>query len=154
MEEAIFLTKFASKVIIVHRRDEFRASKIMLQRARQNEKIQFLTPYVIEDISDHTKQSVEHVKVRHAGTGEVREIPVAGVFVAIGHEPNTKVFAGKIDMDAAGYLVPKKGTMSSVEGVFLAGDVQDHAYRQAVTAAGSGCMAAIDAERYLEAHGH
>ena len=154
MEEAIFLTKFASKVTLVHRRDEFRASKIMLQRARENAKIQFLTPYVIEDVLDVSKQSVESVKVRHAGNGEVRVIPVAGLFVAIGHEPNTKVFAGKIEMDAAGYLVPKKGTMSTVEGVFLAGDVQDRVYRQAVTAAGSGCMAALEAEKFLEAHGH
>ena len=154
MEEAVFLTKFASKVTLVHRRDEFRASKIMLQRARENAKIQFLTPYVIEDVLDVSKQSVESVRVRHAQNGEVRVIPVAGLFVAIGHEPNTKVFAGKIEMDAAGYLVPKKGTMSTVEGVFLAGDVQDRVYRQAVTAAGSGCMAALEAEKFLEAHGH
>jgi thioredoxin reductase (NADPH) len=154
MEEALFLTKFASKVTIIHRRNEFRASKIMLQRAQKNEKIQFLTPYVIEDIHDVGKGSVETVKLRHAGTGEEKVLQVHGVFIAIGHEPNTKVFAGKIEMDAAGYLVPKKGTMSSVEGVFLAGDVQDHVYRQAVTAAGSGCMAAIEAERFLEAHGH
>jgi thioredoxin reductase (NADPH) len=154
MEEAIFLTKFASKVTVVHRRNEFRASKVMLQRARQNEKIQFLTPYVIEDVLDISKQNVEAVKLRHANNGEAKVIPAHGVFIAIGHEPNTKVFAGKIEMDAAGYLIPKKGTMASVEGVFLAGDVQDHVYRQAVTAAGSGCMAAIDAERFLEAHGH
>lgn len=154
MEEAIFLTKFASKVTLVHRRNEFRASKIMLQRARQNEKIQFLTPYVIEDVLDGGKQEVEAVKLRHVGNGEVKVLPVHGVFIAIGHEPNTKVFAGKLEMDAGGYLVPKKGTMASVEGVFLAGDVQDRAYRQAVTAAGSGCMAALEAERFLEAHGH
>jgi thioredoxin reductase (NADPH) len=154
MEEAIFLTKFASKVTLVHRRNEFRASKIMLQRARQNEKIQFMTPYVIEDVLDISKQNVESVKLRHANNGEIKILPAAGVFIAIGHEPNTKVFAGKLEMDAGGYLVPKKGTMASVEGVFLAGDVQDHAYRQAVTAAGTGCMAAIEAERFLEAHGH
>jgi thioredoxin reductase (NADPH) len=154
MEEAIFLTKFASKVTLVHRRSEFRASKIMLQRAQQNEKIHFMTPYVIEDVLDIGKQSVEAVKVRHAGSGDVQMVPAHGLFVAIGHEPNTKVFTGKIEMDAAGYLAPKKGTMASVEGVFLAGDVQDHVYRQAVTAAGSGCMAAIEAERFLEAHAH
>ena len=154
MEEAIFLTKFASKVTLIHRRNEFRASKIMLQRAQQNEKIQFMTPYVIEDVLDISKQFVESVRVRHANNGEVKLVPAHGVFIAIGHEPNTKVFSGKIEMDAAGYLVPKKGTMASVEGVFLAGDVQDHVYRQAVTAAGSGCMAAIEAERFLEAHGH
>ena len=154
MEEAIFLTKFASKVTLVHRRNEFRASKIMLQRAHQNEKIQFLTPYVIEDVLDVNKQNVESVKLRHASNGEEKLVPAAGVFIAIGHEPNTKVFAGKLEMDTGGYLVPKKGTMASVEGVFLAGDVQDHVYRQAVTAAGSGCMAAIEAERFLEAHSH
>ena len=154
MEEAISLTKFASKVTLVHRRNEFRASKVMLQRARQNEKIQFLTPYVIEDVLDVGKQAVESVKLRHAGNGEEKVVPAHGVFIAIGHDPNTKMFAGKVEMDAAGYLIPKKGTMASVEGVFLAGDVQDHVYRQAVTAAGSGCMAAIEAERFLEAHGH
>lgn len=154
MEEAIFLTKFASKVTLVHRRNEFRASKVMLQRAQQNEKIQFMTPYVIEDVLDVGKQSVEAVKLRCVGNGEVKLVPAHGLFIAIGHEPNTKVFAGKIEMDAAGYLVPKTGTMASVDGVFLAGDVQDRVYRQAVTAAGSGCMAAIEAERFLEAHGH
>lgn len=154
MEEALFLTKFASKVTVVHRRNEFRASKVMLQRARQNEKIQFLTPYVIQDVLDPGKQAVEAVKLRHANNGEERLLPAHGVFIAIGHEPNTKVFAGKVEMDAAGYLIPKRGTMSSVEGVFLAGDVQDHVYRQAVTAAGSGCMAAIEAERFLDARAH
>ncbi len=154
MEEGMFLTKFATRVTIVHRRNEFRASKIMLQRARANEKISFLTPYVIEDVLEVSKQSVEGVRVRHVGNGEVKTLPAAGLFVAIGHEPNTKVFQGQLEMDVAGYLVPRQGTIASVEGVFVAGDVQDHVYRQAVTAAGSGCMAALEAERFLEAHGH
>ena len=154
MEEATFLTKFASKVTLIHRRNEFRASKIMLQRARENKKIEFMTPYVIEDVGNVEKQALESVTVRHADNGERKVLPTHGLFVAIGHEPNTKVFAGKLDMDAAGYLIPRKGMMSNVEGVFLAGDVQDHVYRQAVTAAGTGCMAAIEAERFLDAHAH
>ncbi|NDQ57157.1 MAG: thioredoxin-disulfide reductase [Acidipila sp.] len=154
MEEATFLTKFASKVTLIHRRNEFRASKIMLQRARENKKIEFMTPYVIEDVGNVEKQALDSVTVRHADNGERKVLPTHGLFVAIGHEPNTKVFAGKLDMDAAGYLIPRKGMMSNVEGVFLAGDVQDHVYRQAVTAAGTGCMAAIDAERFLDAHAH
>ncbi len=154
MEEATFLTKFASKVTLIHRRNEFRASKIMLQRARENKKIEFMTPYVIEDVGNVEKQALDSVTVRHADNGERKVLPTHGLFVAIGHEPNTKVFAGKLDMDAAGYLIPRKGMMSNVEGVFLAGDVQDHVYRQAVTAAGTGCMAAIEAERFLEAQAH
>ena len=154
MEEATFLTKFASKVTLIHRRNEFRASKIMLQRARDNKKIEFMTPYVIEDVGNVEKQALDSVTVRHADNGERKVLPTHGLFVAIGHEPNTKVFAGKLDMDAAGYLIPRKGMMSNVEGVFLAGDVQDHVYRQAVTAAGTGCMAALEAERFLEAQAH
>ncbi len=154
MEEATFLTKFASRVTLVHRRNEFRASKIMLQRARDNAKIRFLTPYVIEDVLDASKNAVEGVKVRNAESGEVSVIPAEGLFIAIGHEPNTRVFDGLLEKDAGGYVVPKNGTMTSVAGVFVAGDVQDHVYRQAVTAAGSGCMAAIEAERFLEAQGH
>jgi thioredoxin reductase (NADPH) len=154
MEEATFLTKFASKVTLIHRRDEFRASKIMLDRAHRNEKIQFLTPYVVEEVLDAAKGVVESIRVRHAGNGEVKTIPVEGVFVAIGHTPNTKVFDGKLEMDSAGYLGARNGTRTNVEGVFVCGDVQDHRYRQAVTAAGSGCMAAIDAERWLESQGH
>ena len=154
MEEATFLTKFASKVTLIHRRNEFRASKIMLQRARENKKIEFMTPYVIEDVGNVQKQALDSVTVRHADNGERKVLPTHGLFVAIGHEPNTKVFAGKLDMDAAGYLIPRKGMMSNVEGVFLAGDVQDHVYRQAVTAAGTGCMAALEAERFLEAQAH
>jgi len=154
MEEATFLTKFASKVTLVHRRREFRASKIMLDRAHKNEKIHFLTPYIVEDILDVEKSAVEAVRLRHSETGEQKTIPAEGVFLAIGHTPNTKVFQGQLEMDAAGYLGARNGTRTSVEGVFVCGDVQDHVYRQAVTAAGSGCMAAIDAERWLESQGH
>ena len=154
LEEAMFLTKFATKVTVVHRRNEFRASKIMLDRAHANEKIKFLTPYVVTDVLDCTKNSVESLRLRETNNGKTMDLPVHGVFVAIGHEPNTKVFRGKLEMDAAGYLVAKGGAKSSVKGVFVAGDVQDHVYRQAVTAAGSGCMAAIEAERFLEAEEH
>jgi thioredoxin reductase (NADPH) len=154
MEEATFLTKFASKVTLLHRRDVFRASKIMLDRAHKNEKIQFLTPYVVEDVLDAEKGVVEGVRVRHASNGEKKTIPAEGLFIAIGHTPNTKIFEGKLEMDAAGYLGARNGTLTNVDGVFICGDVQDHRYRQAVTAAGSGCMAAIDAERWLESQGH
>ena len=150
LEEAIFLTKFATQVTVIHRRNEFRASKIMLDRARHNEKIRFLTPYVVADVLDAAKGAVEGVRLRQAGNGKTMDLATHGLFVAIGHEPNTKVFRGQLEMDAAGYLVAKDGAKSSVEGVFVAGDVQDHVYRQAVTAAGSGCMAAIEAERFLE----
>lgn len=153
MEESLFLTKFATKVTLVHRRDEFRASKIMLDRALKNEKIKFLTPYVVTEVLDPEKSSVEAVKVRHVSNGHEETLPVSGLFVAIGHTPNTEVFKGQLDMDANGYVITKPGTTrTNVEGVFAAGDVQDHVYRQAVTAAGSGCMASIDAERFLEAH--
>jgi thioredoxin reductase (NADPH) len=152
MEEAIFLTKFARRVAILHRRNEFRATKIMLERARANSKIRFITPVVVDDILDPDKQNVEAVKIRNVQTGETSVLPAEGVFIGIGHEPNTKVFQGQLQMDPAGYLVTRDGTKTSVEGVFAAGDVQDHVYRQAVTAAGSGCMAAMDAEKFLEAH--
>jgi thioredoxin reductase (NADPH) len=152
MEEGTFLTKFASRVSILHRRNEFRASKIMLDRARKNEKIRFVTPVVVEDILNAEKKAVEGVRVKNTETGETSTIEAEGVFIAIGHEPNTKVFRGKLEMDDAGYLITRNGTKTSVEGVFAAGDVQDHVYRQAVTAAGSGCAAAIEAERFLEAH--
>jgi thioredoxin reductase (NADPH) len=152
MEEAIFLTKFASRVNVIHRRNEFRASKIMLARARGNEKIRFVTPAAVEDVLDSGKGVVEAVKIRNLQTQEVSTLPVEGLFIAIGHDPNTKVFRGKLEMDANGYLVTRNSTGTSVEGVFAAGDVQDHRYRQAVTAAGSGCMAAMDAEKFLEAH--
>jgi thioredoxin reductase (NADPH) len=153
MEEATFLTKFAKKVTLVHRRNEFRATKIMLDRARANAKIEFMTPYVVEEIHDMDKKNVEVVTLRNAETGEKKQVSVEGVFVAIGHDPNTKIFKGKLDMDENGYLITHDGPKTNVVGVFAAGDVQDHHYRQAVTAAGSGCMAAIEAERFLAEQG-
>jgi thioredoxin reductase (NADPH) len=152
MEEATFLSKFASRVNLVHRRTEFRASKIMVDRARANEKIRFVTPFAIEKISDVEKNGVENVTLRNTQTNETSILPVDGVFIAIGHEPNTKSFRGQLDMDENGYLITHDGSKTNVPGVFAAGDVQDHHYRQAVTAAGSGCMAAIDAEKFLGAN--
>jgi thioredoxin reductase (NADPH) len=155
MEEAIFLTKFANKVTLVHRRPEFRASPIMIDRARANEKIEFLTPAVVDEVvADNGVTS--SVRVRNLDTDEVTEIPAHGLFVAIGHDPNTKLFLEQLDHDEAGYLVTEAGsTRTNIEGVFAAGDVVDHTYRQAVTAAGSGTMAALDAERWLAAReGH
>jgi thioredoxin reductase (NADPH) len=154
MEESTFLTKFASKVTVIHRRNEFRASKIMLARAQANERIKFLTPAVVDEVLDVNKGAVEGVRVRNLQTNEVSVLSCEGLFIAIGHTPNTSIFKGKLDMDPSGYLIARKGTMTSVPGVFTAGDVQDHVYRQAVTAAGSGCAAAMDAERWLEAQGH
>jgi thioredoxin reductase (NADPH) len=151
MEEAGFLSKFASRVNLVHRRDEFRASKIMVDRARANDKIRFLTPFAVEKISDVEKNGVENVTLRNTQTNETSILPVEGVFIAIGHDPNTKSFRGQLDMDENGYLITHEGSKTNVPGVFAAGDVQDHHYRQAVTAAGSGCMAAIDAEKFLGA---
>lgn len=148
MEEANFLTKFATKVSIVHRRDKLRASKIMQDRSMMNEKISFVWNSIVEDILGN--EVVTGVRLKNIVTGKTVVMPCAGVFVAIGHKPNTALFAGQLDMDAKGYLVTKKGTVTSVPGVFAAGDVQDSTYRQAITAAGSGCMAAIDAERFLE----
>jgi thioredoxin reductase (NADPH) len=154
MEEATFLTRFATKVIVVHRREDFRASQIMLDRARQNEKIEFITNAVIEDI--HGDGKVESVTLRDTQTGRTWEKQVGGVFVAIGHDPNTKLVVDQLDHDAEGYLLTKAGSpATNIPGVFAAGDVQDHTYKQAVTAAGSGCMAALDAERFLAAEeGH
>ena len=152
MEEATFLTKFAKKVTLVHRRNEFRASKIMLDRARANPKIEFMTPYAIEEVTDVSKKAVEQVMLRNTETSELRTIAVEGVFVAIGHDPNSKVFKGQLKMDENGYLITHDGPKTNIPGVFAAGDVQDHHYRQAVTAAGSGCMAAIEAERFIEAN--
>jgi len=151
MEEANFLTRYASKVYLIHRRNQFRASKIMIDRAQANQKIEFVTPYVVESIHA-PKGNVEAAFVRNQETQELRELTVDGVFVAIGHNPNSTVFKGKLEMDADGYLIAKHGSLTSVPGVFVAGDVQDHRYKQAVTAAGSGCMAALDAEKFLEGH--
>jgi thioredoxin reductase (NADPH) len=148
MEEATFLTKFATKVSIVHRRDKLRASKIMQDRAMKNEKIAFSWNSVVEDVLG--QDVVTGVRLRNVVTGKISELACAGVFVAIGHRPNTALFAGQIDMDEKGYIRTHAGTATSIPGVFAAGDVQDSLYRQAVTAAGSGCMAAIDAERFLE----
>src|SRR5213083_2797978 len=150
MEEASFLTKFASKVTLVHRRDDFRASQIMVDRARANEKIEFLTPYVVDEVIAGGDGKMRAVLLRHADTGETRELEAKGLFVAIGHDPTTALFLDQLDHDEAGYLVTKTGsTETNIPGVFAAGDVQDHTYRQAITAAGSGCMAALDAERWL-----
>ena len=152
LEEANFLTKFATKVSVIHRRDKLRASKIMQDRALHNEKISFIWNSVVEDILGI--DVVTGAWLKNVVTGKLSELPCAGVFVAIGHRPNTSLFAGQIDMDEKGYIRTHIGTATNVPGVFAAGDVQDSRYRQAVTAAGSGCMAAIDAERFLEAMGH
>jgi thioredoxin reductase (NADPH) len=151
MEEANFLTRFADEVTIVHRRATFRASKIMLDRARANPKIVFLANTVIEDVLDVTKGHVTGVVLRNVETGATWVRDVDGIFVAIGHIPNTKPFVGQIDLDPDGYIVSHGGARTNIEGVFHAGDVQDRSYRQAVTAAGAGCMAAIEVERFLDA---
>jgi thioredoxin reductase (NADPH) len=150
MEDSLFLTRFATKVTVIHRRDELRASKIMQERAFKNPKIKFLWNSVVTDILDVGKKEVTGVKIRDVKTNEERIFPCQGVFVAIGHEPNTKIFRGKLDMDDQGYLKVKyPTTATNVAGIFACGDCVDHIYRQAVTAAGTGCAAAIDAERYL-----
>jgi thioredoxin reductase (NADPH) len=152
-EEALFLTKFATRVHLVHRRDEFRASRIMVDRAEANDKLDFVLSAVVDEILGDAK--VEGLRLRSTETGETWEVPADGVFVAIGHDPNTELFRDQLDHDANGYLVTRAGsTATNVPGVFAAGDVQDHTYRQAITAAGSGCAAALDAERYLAALDH
>jgi thioredoxin reductase (NADPH) len=151
LEEANFLTRFASKVSVIHRRDKLRASKIMQNRAFKNEKITFIWNSVVDEILG--KGIVTGVRLRNVVTGQLSELKCAGVFVAIGHSPNTRLFEGQVDMDGRGYLVTKNGMATNVPGVYAAGDVQDTHYRQAITAAGSGCMAAMDAERYLESLG-
>jgi thioredoxin reductase (NADPH) len=150
MEEAGFLTKFASRVTVVHRRQELRASKAMQARAKANPKITWLLDSVIEKILGGPGKGVTGAMVKNVKTGEIKEVPCGGIFMAIGHTPNTAVFVGQLEMDEQGYLLVHDGTSAtSVPGVFAAGDVADHRYRQAITAAGSGCMAAIDAERFL-----
>jgi thioredoxin reductase (NADPH) len=152
MEEANFLSRYATRVYLIHRRDEFRASKIMVERAKANEKVEFVAPYVVEEILSNDA-GVNGVRLRDTKTNAKREIELHGVFVAIGHDPNSIVFRGKLDMDQNGYLISKSGSShTNVPGIFIAGDIQDHRYRQAVTAAGSGCMAALDAEKFLEEH--
>ena len=150
MEEAIYLTKFASKVTVIHRRSTLRASKIMQDKALANEKIEFIWDTEILEVKDVVKGEVTGVLLRNVKTEKQQELAVDGVFIAIGHTPNTSLFKGQVDLDSAGYIVTSQSTRTSVPGVFAAGDVQDHLYRQAITAAGSGCMAAIDAERYVE----
>jgi thioredoxin reductase (NADPH) len=150
MEEAIYLTRFATKVTVIHRRDSLRASKIMQDKAFANPKIEFIWDSEIADIKDVKRGEVTGIVVRNLKTGKLTEVPLDGVFIAIGHTPNTALFRGQLELDEAGYIVTHHGSKTSCPGVFAAGDVQDHIYRQAVTAAGSGCMAAIDAERYLD----
>jgi thioredoxin reductase (NADPH) len=156
MEEALFLTKFASKVTIVHRRDDFRASQIMIDRARNHEKIEILTPYVVEEVHGVENGKLAGVRLRNVESDETLDYATDGLFVAIGHDPTTKLFVDALDHDENGYLITAgKSTETNIPGVFAAGDVQDHVYRQAITAAGSGCAAALDAERFLaESEGH
>jgi thioredoxin reductase (NADPH) len=154
MEEAIFLTKFANKVTVAHRRDQLRASKIMQERAERNPKITFVWDTVVDEVyGDPKAGGVTGVKFRNVKTGVTKDFKSDGLFIAIGHEPNSKLFAGQLDLDPNGYIITHDGTKTKIPGVFACGDVQDHVYRQAVTAAGTGCMAAIDAERFLESHG-
>jgi thioredoxin reductase (NADPH) len=153
MEEAIFLTRFATKVTLIHRREQFRASKIMLDRARHNQKIQFLTDTVVEDVYDPAKQEVTGLKLRNLKTSKTHDFPASAMFLGIGHIPNARMFEGQLDMDADGYLVTTNYVHTRVPGVYACGDVQDRRYRQAITAAGTGCMAALEAEGFLEREG-
>ena len=154
MEEATFLTRFASKVTLIHRREEFRASKIMLDRAKANPKIAFMTDTVVDDVLDVSKHEVTALRLRNLKTGESWDFPTSAMFLGIGHVPNAKIFEGQLDADADGYLITTRNVFTKVPGVFACGDVQDRRYRQAITAAGSGCMAALEVEKHLEEAGH
>ncbi len=153
MEEALFLTRFATKVSIIHRRDHFRASKIMLERARAHKQIEFVTETVVDDVYDVSKKEVTGLRLRNVKTGESWDLPVSAMFLGIGHIPNTAMFNGKLDTDQDGYLITRDYVFTRVPGVFACGDVQDRRYRQAITAAGTGCMAALEVEKFLEARG-
>jgi thioredoxin reductase (NADPH) len=153
MEEANFLTRFATKVTLIHRRDQFRASKIMLERARQNKKIEFLTNTIVEDVMDPAKQEVTALKLRDSKNDRVWDFPTSAMFLGIGHIPNARMFEGQLETDQDGYLVTEKNVFTRVPGVYACGDVQDRRYRQAITAAGTGCMAALEAEKFLEDEG-
>ncbi len=154
MEEALFLTRFASKVTLLHRSDTFRASPIMLERARQHEKIEFRTNVAIEEVLGVEEREVKGVRLRDRRTDEMSDLPISGLFLGIGHEPNAKAFAGQIELDDDGYIRTHESVFTRVPGVFACGDVQDRRYRQAITAAGSGCMAALEVEKFLEEEGH
>src|ERR1700716_1398597 len=154
MEEATFLTRFATKVTLIHRRDQFRASKIMLDRAQNNDKVHFLTDTVVEDVHDVSKKEVTGLRLRNLKSGESSDFPTSAMFLGIGHIPNTKIFEGQLETDADGYLITHKNVFTKVPGVLACGDVQDRRYRQAITAAGSGCMAAYEVEKYLEDEGN
>jgi thioredoxin reductase (NADPH) len=150
MEEAIFLAKFASKVVVIHRRDEFRASNIMLERAKQVPNLELLTPYTIDEFIPGENGALSHARLRHSGDDSTRELEISGAFIAVGHDPQSQLVAGQVDLDADGYVVTQgKSTRTNISGVFAAGDLVDHTYRQAITAAGSGCQAALDAEWFL-----
>jgi thioredoxin reductase (NADPH) len=153
MEEALFLTRFATKVTLIHRRDRFRASKIMLERAQKNEKIQFMLDTVIEDVYDVSQKEVTGLKLRNVKNGKVWDFPTSAMFLGIGHIPNARIFESQLDMDSEGYLVTTNSVFTRVPGVYACGDVQDRRYRQAITAAGSGCMAALEVEKFLDDEG-
>ena len=154
MEEALFLTRFATKVSLIHRRDQFRASKIMLERAQKHEKIQFIPNTVVEDVYDASKKEVTGLKLRDVQSGKARDLPASAMFLGIGHIPNAKIFEGQLDTDQDGYLKTTSYVFTKVPGVYACGDVQDRRYRQAITAAGTGCMAALEVEKFLEDEGH